>query len=58
MRCSPAANRDNPLFRLNGNAHGFVSWWADTKLGEAVDLIKLRGMYNETLVVFTSDNVK
>jgi len=30
--------------------------YADTKLGEVVDLIKLKGMYNETLIVFTTDN--
>ena len=32
--------------------------FADTKLGEVVDLIRLRKLYNETLLVFSTDNVR
>ena len=30
--------------------------WLDTRLGETVDLLKEKGMYDDTLIVFTSDN--
>ena len=29
--------------------------YADTKLGEVVDLLKLKQMFNETLIVFTTE---
>lgn len=30
--------------------------YADTKMGEVVDLLMLKQMYNDTLIVFTTDN--
>lgn len=31
--------------------------YADTKLGEVIDLLKLRGFYNSSLILFSTDNV-